>query len=194
MAAKYFTPLQRTIWPWLAILVVFVVTALQLHSEGRSWWCSCGQLFLWTSDAWSAHTSQHFLDPYSFTHLLHGFAYCWLLALCIPRLSTIWRLCLAISLEALWEVVENSESVIQRYREATAALGYHGDTIANSLGDILSCGIGFMIARRLGFRRSLALFVLTEVVLLIRIRDSLMLEVMMLIYPIDALRAWQIGH
>lgn len=194
MAAKYFTPLQRTIWPWLAILVVLVVTALQLHSQGRSWWCSCGQLFLWTSDAWSAHTSQHFLDPYSFTHLLHGFAYCWLLALCIPRLSTIWRLCLAISLEALWEVVENSESVIQRYREATAALGYHGDTIANSLGDILSCGIGFMIARRLGFRRSLALFVLTEVVLLIRIRDSLMLEVMMLIYPIDALRAWQIGH
>jgi hypothetical protein len=94
----------------------------------------------------------------------------------------------------VWEIVENSEFIIQRYRETTASLGYEGDTIVNSLGDILMCGLGFWLALRLGFRRSLALFVVTEIVLLFWIRDSLVLNVIMLIYPIEAVKTWQIGQ
>jgi hypothetical protein len=92
-------------------------------------------------------------------------------------------------------VIENSEFVIRRYREQTAALGYHGDTIVNSLGDILACGLGFVLAQRLGFRRTFVVFVLTEVTLAILIRDNLTLNIVMLIYPIDAIKEWQAaGH
>ena len=98
---------------------------------------------------------------------------------------------LAVSIEAVWEVVENSQFVIERYREETIALGYQGDTIVNSLADILLCGIGFELARRLGFRRTLALFVVTEVALAVWIRDNLSLNVVMLVYPIEAVKEWQ---
>jgi hypothetical protein len=181
--------------PWLAIVVILVATALLLRSQGRLWWCSCDYLLLWSGDSWSSDNSQHLLDPYSFTHLLHGFVLCGLLALIVPRMSAVWQLWLAVSIEALWEVVENSEFVIRRYREETAALGYHGDTIVNSLSDILVCGLGFVVARHLGFRRTFALFVLTEVALAILIRDNLSLNILMLIYPIDAIKEWQeAGH
>jgi len=182
------------IWPWLSVLAIIGIAALQLRNQGRFWWCSCGRLWLWIGDAWSSHTSQHLFDPYSFTHILHGFAFCWLLSLALPRVSASWRLCLGIFLEAIWEVFENTEFVIQRYREATAALGYQGDSIANSLGDIIACCAGFLIAQRLGFRRSIIVFFAVELVLLIWIRDSLLLEILMLIYPIDSIKAWQVGH
>jgi hypothetical protein len=127
--------------------------------------------------------------------LLHGFVLCGLVALIAPRLSILWQLWLAVSIEALWEVVENSEFVIRRYREETAALGYHGDTIVNSLGDILVCGLGFVLARHLGFRRTLALFLVVEAILAFSIRDSLLLNILMLVYPIDAIKEWQAaGH
>ena len=181
--------------PWFAMVVVLMGAALLLRSQGRLWACSCGYLLLWSSDPWSSDNSQHLLDPYSFTHLLHGFVLCGLLALIAPRLSVLWRLCLAVSIEAVWEVIENSEFVIRRYREQTAALGYHGDTIVNSFGDILACGLGFVLAQRLGFRRTFVVFVLTEVTLAILIRDNLTLNIVMLIYPIDAIKEWQAaGH
>jgi hypothetical protein len=97
-------------------------------------------------------------------------------------------------IEALWEVFENTDFIIQRYREATAALGYYGDSVANSLGDIVTCGLGFMIAQRLGFRLTVLVFVASELALLVWIRDSLLLEVLMLIYPIAAIKGWQMGH
>ena len=181
--------------PWFAIAVVLMGAALLLRSEGRLWVCSCGYLLLWSSDPWSPDNSQHLLDPYSFTHVLHGFLLCGLLALTIPRLSAVWRLWLAVSIEAVWELIENSEFVIRRYREQTAALGYHGDTIVNSLGDILVCGVGFVVAQRLGFPRTFALLVLTEVTLALWIRDNLTLNVLMLIHPIEAVKEWQAaGH
>ena len=185
---------RRSIWPWLVLATVFIGATFQLRSQGRSWWCSCGQLFIWAGDVWSSHSSQHPLDPYSFTHLLHGFAFWWLLALCIPWVMPAWRIALATGLEALWEVVENTEFVIQRYRETTAALGYEGDSITNSLGDVIVCSLGLLVAWRLGFRRSLLLFLAIEVILIIWIRDSLILEVLMLLYPIDAIKSWQVSH
>lgn len=182
---------MRRILPLLVIVVVLVGTAYLLRVQGRLWWCSCDYLLLWSGDPWSSDNSQHLLDPYSFTHVLHGFAFCGLLALIAPQLSLLWRLSIAVSIEAVWEVVENSEFVIRRYREETAALGYQGDTVVNSLSDILLCGLGFILAYHLGFRRTFALFVLTEVALAVWIRDNLSLNILMLIYPIEEVREWQ---
>jgi len=189
---------RESLWPWLAIAAMLVATALLLHGEGRLWICSCGTLRFWAGDVCSSNNSQQFLDPYSFTHVLHGVLYFWLIALLVkmvlPRLRSAWQLWLAVTAASLWELFENSAFVIQRYREATAALGYQGDTVVNSMGDILCCVAGFMIARRLGLRRSVLAFVGTEIVLLLWIRDSLLLEILMLVHPIDAIKVWQLCH
>lgn len=187
------SPARKKLWPWLAMAAVLGASAYLLHSQGRLWMCACGQIYLWVSDTWSADNSQHWLDPYSFSHMLHGVIFFWLLAWLFPRLSLSWRLCLALIIEAAWELFENSAFIINRYRETTAALGYQGDTVINSMGDILTCGLGFMLAYWLGWRRSLILFVVTELVLLFLIRDNLTLNVIMLIYPIEAIKAWQMG-
>ena len=176
---------------WFVIALVVILTLLLLHLEGRSWICSCGHVLVWTGQICSANNSQHLLDPYSFTHVLHGFLYLWLLALIAPRMSGRWQFCIAVILACLWELLENSDFIINRYRTETAALGYQGDTVVNSLGDILCCAVGFVIARKLGLRRSLIAFVLVELVLLLWIRDSLLVEILMLLHPIDALKAWQ---
>ncbi len=189
-----FPSTKKNFWWWLAIVFVLAATTVELHRQGRSWWCSCGRAFLWTSDAWGLLTSQTFLDPYSLTHILHGLMFCGLLTLLIRRVPTTWRFCVAIIIEAVWELVENTNTVIEHYRAATAALGYQGDTVMNSFGDIMCCGIGFIIARQFGWRRSLIVFFVTEVVLLLWIRDSLLLEIVMLASPINAVKVWQMGH
>lgn len=194
MQAKYFASDGRKAWPLLGMCAVLLFTAYLLRSEGRLWISSRGKFLIWAGNVCSSDNSQQLFDPYSFTHVLHGFVYCGLLAWAVPRLIPIWRLWLAIAVESLWEVVENSNFVIQRYRAETASLDYQGDTIVNSSGDILSCVAGFMIARYFGFRRSLALFLVIEAILLIWIKDSLLLEVLMLIYPVNAVKVWQMCH
>lgn len=186
--------LTRKTWP-LAAVAVAAVAAFVLRAEGRMWLCDCGRVRAWVGDAWSAETSQQFFDPYTLTHVLHGLAFCGLLALLLPRVGWRWRFVLAVAAESLWEVIENTDFVIQRYREATAALGYRGDTVVNSLGDIAACSVGFLVARRLGWPRSVLLFVATEIFLLFWIRDSLVLNIILLLYPSEKLRAWQqAGH
>jgi len=187
-------PLWRALSPWLAIGALLVLTAFLLHNQGRFWICTCGTVLLWAGDIWSADNSQHLLDPYSLTHVLHGFVFFWLLAWLLPRLPFTWQLWLALVIEATWEVVENSAAVIERYRVATVSLGYTGDTVINSLADIAVCGLGFWLAGRLGWRRTLAIFIISEVVLLFWIRDGLLLNVLMLLYPIDAVKHWQAAH
>lgn len=185
----------RHLWPLLAAILLVAAAAMQLHLQGRLWTCSsCGRVLVWTGDAWSAETSQQLFDPYSFTHLLHGFAFCGLLALVASRLDYAWRFCLAILFESAWEIVENTNFVINRYRETTAAFGYTGDTVINSLGDIAACAVGFLVARRLGWRRTVVAFLAVELALLLWIRDSLLLNVVMLIHKFDAIKAWQAGH
>jgi hypothetical protein len=175
----------------LTIVAAFAATAILLRLEGRLWICACGRFLIWTGQVCSADNSQHFLDPYSFTHVLHGFLFFWLIAWLAARLRSSWQLVLAIVVEGLWEVFENTNFIIDRYRSTTAALGYTGDTVVNSFGDIVCCLLGFVIAKRLGLRRSLIAFFVLELILILWIRDSLLLEIVMLVIPIDAIRNWQ---
>jgi hypothetical protein len=194
LEAETARPSTERAWPWLAALGALAACAALLRWQGRAWLCACGHVRVWTNDAWSAETSQQLFDPYSLTHVLHGVALCGLLWLIATRLARDWRFALAVALEASWEVIENSEAVIRRYREGTAALGYEGDTVINSLGDIAACAAGFLAARRLGPWRSLALFVAAELLLVFWIKDSLLLNVIMLIHPVEAIKEWQSAH
>jgi hypothetical protein len=188
-------PTQReTVWAVLAFILLLAATVSQLHHQGRLWWCACGSPFLWDGDIWSSHTSQHLFDPYSFTHVLHGVMFCGLIALVVPRVKLVWQLLMVTGIESLWEVLENSQFIIHRYRTVTMGLGYEGDSIANSLSDIMCCALGFMVARHLGLKRSAVFFAATELVLLVWIRDNLTLNILMLTWPIDAIKSWQMVH
>ena len=159
----------------LSVATVLVLIVL-LRAEGRMFLCACGYFSGWVSDWCSSTTSQQLLDPYSFTHILHGFLFFWLITLLFKRMPRSWQFWLALLLESAWEAFENTSFVINKYRTETAALGYQGDTIVNSLGDLACALLGFLIARQLGVRRSLLVFVLIEVVLILWIHDSLLLQ------------------
>jgi hypothetical protein len=176
----------------IAIGLVLLLMVVSLRAEGRMFLCTCGHFALWTSDTCSSNTSQQLLDPYSFTHVLHGFLFFWLIALLFRRMTSGWQVWLALLLEGAWEIFENTPFVIDKYRTETAALGYTGDTIVNSFGDLLCAFAGFMIARKLGLRWSLIVFVLVELFLLVWIRDSLLLQILMLVRPVEAIKLWQI--
>ena len=184
---------NRDYYPWAAIFIVVIAATISLNFQGRVWWCQAGDYAPWAWNIWSTHNSQHLIDPYSFTHVLHGVLEFWLIGLVFRRTSLAWRFMIAIFIESSWEVAENTTYVINRYREATISLDYFGDSIINSLADIVSCAAGFVIAYRLRFWRSFALFVLTEAILVLTIRDSLIINIIMLIYPVEAIKHWQIG-
>ena len=172
--------------------LVFLLMIVLLRGLGRMFFCAtCGQFAVWVGDTCSSSTSQQLFDPYSFTHVLHGFLFFWLVALLFRRLPAAWQLWVALLLEAAWEVFENTKFVIDKYRTETAALGYTGDTIVNSLGDLACALAGFLLARQLGVRRSLIVFALVELVLILWIRDSLLLQILMLVRPVAALKSWQ---
>ena len=179
---------------WLVLTLVVGLAVLCLRYEGRRWWCRLGDLSPWSVGIQSPHTSQHLVDPYSLTRVLHGLLFYALLRLIIGRVRWDARLVLAITLECLWEVVENSAEVIERYRRGTIALGYEGDIILNSLGDVASCGLEFLLARRLPVRWSVALFLVVAAALLILYRDNLLLNLIMLLHPSEAIKSWQAGR
>ena len=147
----------------------------------------------WSGDIHSGHNSQYLVDPYRFTHALHGFLFYALLRPLAGKFGRGTRLVVALALETLWEVIENSDAVIERYRRATIALGYAGDSVVNSLGDIASCAVGFLIASRLPVRWSVLLFVEVEAALLVVYRDCFLLNVLMLVRPVEAVKSWQMG-
>lgn len=171
--------------------LVLVAMIVVLRVEGRNFICTCGRFAIWIGDWCSSNTSQQLLDPYSLTHILHGFLFFWLMLLLFRRLPGAWQVWLALLLESAWEVFENSSFVINRYRTETAALGYSGDTIVNSIGDLACALLGFVVARRLGFVRSLIVFVVVEIILTVWIHDSLLLQILILIHPIEAIKMWQ---
>jgi Protein of unknown function (DUF2585) len=175
----------------VAVGMVLLLMIVLLRAQGRLLLCACGHFEIWTSDTCSSNNSQQLFDPYSFTHVLHGFLFFYLVMLLFGRLGRGWQLVLALALEAAWEVFENSSFVIDRYRTATAALGYQGDTVVNSIGDLACALLGFVIARQVGVRSSLILFVLLELILFLWIHDGLLLQILMLIWPIEAIKSWQ---
>jgi hypothetical protein len=178
--------------PVVAVVVCAALMALLLWMEGRFWVCACGEFKIWIGDTCSSNNSQQLFDPYSFTHILHGFLLFWVVALLFRKLAPAWQLAIALALEAAWEVFENTPFVIDRYRAETAALGYTGDTIVNSFGDLACALVGFLIARRLGWWRSIVVFLLVEVILVIWIKDGLLLQILMLIVPVDAIKICQL--
>ena len=176
----------------VAMGLVLLLLIVVLRAEGRSFFCTtCGQFAIWIGDTCSSSTSQQLFDPYSFTHVLHGFLFFWLLALLFRRVTPAWQIWIALFLEAVWEAFENTKFVIDKYRTETAALGYQGDTIVNSLGDLACALVGFLLARQLGVRRSLIVFALVELVLILWIHDSLLLQILMLVRPVEGLKSWQ---
>lgn len=178
----------------LACLAIAVIAVAILNLQGRVWWCQVGDYTPWSWDIWTTHNSQHILDPYTFTHILHGVLEYWLIGLVFWKVPLKWRFVIGIFIESSWEVAENTSYIINRYREETISLDYFGDSIINSLADIASCAFGFVLAHKIRFWKSLAFFIATEIVLLLTIRDSLIINLIMLIYPIDAIKIWQIAR
>lgn len=161
---------------------------------GRAPWCGCASPVPWAWDVWSKHNSQHILDPYSFTHVLHGLAFfggLWLVA--GKRLPIAWRAAATAMLESAWEILENSPIVIERYRAATISLDYFGDSVVNSLADVAFCLLGFWIAAKLPWRVTFVAFFLTELVLLWWVRDSLLLNILQLVWPLESVKQWQMS-
>lgn len=184
--------LHRKNWPTIAVFAVLALTVWQLRQHGRIWFCECGELRFWTSEADGLHTSQHLTDPYTFSHVQHGLLLFLFVSWAFRRWKWAWQLCLVLAIEAGWELFENGPWVIDRYR-ATAALGYNGDSVLNSMGDILACCLGCYLARRIGGRKTWIVFWAIEFVMLLTIRDSLLLNVLMLAVPLEAVKQWQLG-
>jgi hypothetical protein len=179
--------------PWLVLGGVLVAMTIQLRLQQRLWLCACGHVAAWAGNVNSPENSQQLFDPYSFTHVLHGFMFFGAVHFLWPHLSKAWQMVIALSAEALWEIIENTSFIIERYRSETVSIGYTGDTILNSFGDIAACALGAVVARQLGVVKTLVLAGVIEIALLLTIRDSLLLNIIMLIYPLDSLRAWQAG-
>jgi len=175
----------------IAAVLVIAAAALAELAMGRHPICTCGMVTLWVGARDSPQTSQMLADWYSFSHIVHGLLFYAFLWLVFRRWPVRSRFLAALLIESAWEVIENTPFVIDRYRETTAALGYNGDSIVNSVSDILMMCIGFLAARKLPLWASIVLVVALEVVPLFVIRDNLTLNVWNLLAPNAAVQAWQ---
>jgi hypothetical protein len=180
--------------PWtdaaVAVLVVGLSAALLL-AMGRPPAYQHGPFRLWSADVRSDENSQQLADPYTLTHLTHGVLLFALVGLAGRRLPIGTRVVAALALECGWEVFENTDAVIQRYRADTVSLGYYGDSVVNSMGDVLAAALGYAVAARLPVRLLVAGIVVVEGFLAAWIRDNLALNILMLLHPIEAIRRWQ---
>jgi hypothetical protein len=175
----------------VAAAIIVAATAALLYLMGRPAICTCGEIDLWVGKVNSSRTSQMLSDWYSASHIVHGFLFYVALWLVARKWPVERRFVAAVTIEAAWEIVENTPLIINRYREATAALGYNGDSVLNSTSDIAMMGLGFLLARKLPVWVSVAVVLLLELIPLFAIRDNLTLNVWMLLAPNDAIRGWQ---
>jgi len=196
MAGSEASPWHARVTPlgWAAIVAgLALLQAGILLAMGRLPACACGYVKLWHGVVRSAENSQHVADWYTFSHVIHGLAFYWILSRLAGRLPVGCRAALAVLAEVAWEILENSPIVINRYRAATVSFDYSGDTIVNSVSDVVACLAGFFLARRLPVAVGVGLVVTMELFVGYCIRDNLTLNVIMLLYPIDAIRTWQAG-
>lgn len=173
----------------LASLLVLAVAPAVLAAMGRPPICTCGTVALWGPVG--PTQSQMLVDWYSFSHIVHGLLFYALLWLAARKMPVEWRFLIALAVETTWEILENTPMTIDRYRTATAALGYTGDSVINSMSDIAMMALGFLAARKLPLWASLLLVAALELVPLAVIRDNLTLNVWMLLAPSATIRAWQ---
>ncbi len=176
----------------LAVGIVMLV-AVALLTMGRAPICECGTIKLWHGAVVSSENSQHIADWYTPSHILHGLVFYGFLWLILRRASLGSRLVIATAIEGAWEIAENTDAVIERYREATIALDYYGDSVVNSVADIAWMWVGFALARVLPVWASVALFICAELVVGSLIRDGLTLNVIMLLAPQDWIKEWQMA-
>jgi Protein of unknown function (DUF2585) len=175
------------------VLALFLLAALLEVAMGRPLAYRHGPIRVWSGDIKSDQNSQQIADPYTLTHVIHGALFYGLTRLVLPWGSLGTRAIAAIAAEAAWEVYENTDTVVGRYRTETISLGYYGDSVINSMTDILACVVGFVLAWRLPRSVTIAWVIVVEVVLAFWIRDNLTLNILMLVHPIRAIRTWQAG-
>jgi hypothetical protein len=182
---------DRSKLPLLITIGIVILTAAILLWMGREPICKCGTIKFWYGQTFTAENSQHLMDWYTPSHLLHGFIFYALLWLVARKLSVGWRLVIATVIEAAWEIAENTSAVIEHYRSVTISLDYYGDSVINSVADIFAMIGGFWLARYLPVWVSVAIVIGFELFVMYMIRDGLALNVIMLLYPLDAIKDWQ---
>jgi hypothetical protein len=199
---------------------VVAALAVTLFAMGRLPICRCGYVKAWHGVVLSAENSQHVTDWYTPSHVIHGFAFFGMLWLIASRWPIGRRLVAAALIESGWEIFESTDFVINRYRSVTIALDYYGDSILNSVSDVLAMMGGFALAARLPVAVTIGLTVALEAFVAWSIRDNLTLNIIMLqvrsrhstclgshdpcerassvrarehLYPLESIRRWQSG-
>ena len=183
--------LRQYKWIILSALALFVITASIELAMGRLALGPDGKFGLWEGDIWSSEQSQRIADPYTFSHTIHGMLFYGFLWLVARQMPVRYRFVCALLLEASWEILENSPLIINRYREVTISLGYVGDSVLNSLSDIVFAGLGFLFAQRARIWVTVLVILTMEVGTAVWVRDNLTLNVIMLVHPVEAIKAWQ---
>ncbi|MGI9569470.1 MAG: DUF2585 family protein [Desulfobulbia bacterium] len=176
-----------------SILFIIIATAIALLTMGRVPWCECGYIKPWHGEVMSSENSQHFADWYSFTHIVHGFVFYALLWQVAKNWPIGLRAVAATLIEALWEIVENTDFIINRYREITISLDYFGDSVVNSLSDIFFMLVVFFAAALFPIWLSILAVIGLEFFLGYVIRDNVSLNIIMLIHPFEPIKNWQMG-